>query len=302
MKFLGIAMLVVAIVGCNSTPYNDDYAKHHNSLSTKDKSKALTFTLFGDNTVDLRGIYNSDDTADNTNVMYAGDAGIAGMLIQIGVHAAIKNEQRNARLDMLQAEANANVSSLINKARGIETLSLTGHYKSRFKESESTSENTVHVKPIFFSNAQKDKLHMRMVAWIPKANIKSKKGNNFRYRNSIQVFTRDLDEQQVALLEEKDSGFLKKQLADLMQIGLYMISKDIDGTVDAQITLNKSKHKTYLVGTKNPKVYRAKLVEQRCEFQIVKDLRSWLIAFQNEREEKDTLAQLNDSSTQVCVI
>lgn len=303
MRVLSVICLVLVLLGCNSTPYNDDYTKHHNSLNKIDKTTKFVFVLEGSRFVDLRGSYINDDSVNSSQILYAGDGGLIGMLLQVGIHSAAISSQRDSQLSQAQDAANAHVSVLRNKAKAINLDSLTGTYQSLFFTEMNSNRNKVYVKPIFFSNAKKTSLHMQMVAWIPTESKKVKKKPQFKYKNLIQVYSKTFNDRDAEKFLEEDSRFLQSQLSSLMQMGLYSLNNDITGIIDDKLKTKNPSSKTYVVGNESATVYRGKLVEQHCEFNIVKDLHSWLIAFPiNAKEDSTQNRKREEYSAELCFI
>lgn len=278
------------LTGCGSTPQRDDYAKHINLLR-KDTitSQDFVFTLADANRIDLRGMHNQDDTADQSNILYAGDAGIAGMIAQIGIHASAINAQRNQRLAEQQKRANEQVMPLIHASQALTAPELLGTYADKLRDKQVDETSVFQIKPIFFSSAKMDHLVLKLVAWLPTAKSKGSKKAKYRYQNMVQVYSPVLSDKQQQAILEPDNGSLKDTLSSMMVTALTMLEHDITGHyAQGQVY---GKHQSFLVRENSgQKVIRGQLLERTCGFQVVQNLHSWLIAIPEARESESEKA------------
>lgn len=281
MKLFYYCLFVIVIsgmFGCGSTPYRDDYAQHQNTLKASDKQLNFTYAFADGTDLDIRGSYQPVSNIGSSNMMYAGDAGLIGLIAQIGIHSAAVSSARENQLSGQQRVANEHITDLILLGQKLSLNDLLGDFQPLVSNEALAAKDVVQIKPIFFSNPRKTKLYMRMIAWIPKTSKNKRKKAEFVYRNSFEVFLNKISDDDAQRLVMGDAAFLQEQLSSLLQMGMYMLIHDVNGEFAQRLKTNKTKAQTFLVGADDPKAVRGKLVEERCDYQIVKDLRSWLIA------------------------
>lgn len=279
MKKFSLVMILLLLMGCGSTPYRDDYAKHVNLISNNYyNDESFQFAFSQTSNIDLRGLYQQDNTLGSSNMVYQGGAGIAGMLVQIGTHSAIVNSQRNSRLAQQQQAANLPISPLIELTKNLNLNDLIGPYDSKQREIGELDTDTLQIKPIFFSNSHMSRLSLKSVIWLPKKGKKKqskKKRKKHKYQNMIQVYGNKLNMADRKKLTNNDTTFLSKQLSVLLQTTLYIAQNELTGKYSEK----PLKAQTFIIedGTAK-KVIRGSLVAEKCGYQIIKDIRSWYIA------------------------
>lgn len=278
MKWLYLALVVALLSACGSTPYRDDYAKHVQLNSTQFISPhELSWAIELTAPVELRGKYQQNNTLGSSAILYDGSAGLAGMLVQVGVHAAMINSGRDSKLSEQQMHANNNIK-MLDELTG--DLSLGDILSVEVKQSitASADTNTVFVKPIFFSDQRMRRLTLKLIAWIPKDISKAPvKERDYRYQNMIQVYD-SLPEDDDSNLLDLTQADLHKRYQSLLDIGLKIVANDVSG----QYQLDDTQSQTFTVKYDDRNtVIRGKLAEHTCTHEIIKDLRNWFIAVPN---------------------
>lgn len=277
MKILLLGLFALFLTGCNSTPKRDDYAKYVNNVNTAGiEANDITFTLVGAKTVDMRGMHKRDDTASQSPILYQGGAGVIGLVAQIGIHASMIQSQRNEQLSQKQKEANALVAPIIDIASAYSLDSLTDEFTVSPTDKNANQTLALKVKPIFYSSSDMDQIQLKLVTWLPKKSGKrtAKKKNQYRYRNLVQIYSQVFNEEEKRRLLDKDDEFLKSTLATLLNTSLDVVQKDFVG----QYAKKKASSQTFLLEENSAtKVVRGSIVETTCDFNVIKDLRSWLI-------------------------
>ena len=270
--------LLATLVGCNSTPYRDDYAKHVNTLKNAPMDANNFHVIFSDNAqVDLRALYDNDTTMGDSSILYQGGAGGAGliaMVAQIGIHSSIVSSQREERLTSLQDAANSQIQPLLKMVDGF-LLSelLTPESESWFNSKTNITTESLYVKPIFFSSTDMSQLSVKVVAWLPDPNGSKKHPD--RFKNLYHVVNAPLSDVEQAQLINGDKALLQSVLSDLLDTAMTIVYADTTG----KFFDIKGSVKTYkLPKSEGIKVFRATKIADTCEHTIVRNLRQWLIA------------------------
>ncbi|NAW65915.1 hypothetical protein CAG70_02940 [Photobacterium halotolerans] len=270
-KFL-LMLASLSLVGCGSTPYQDDYARHINNLPNGIISDSVfQFSFEGATLVDMRGKYQPDDSVDPTQIMYHGGAGVIGLLAQVGTYSALIQSQRTEKLLQEQEKANETILPLIELTKNIPLGNLVGEYGSHYSQTETPNAQTIRVKPIFFSNREMNKLSLKSIVWLPNEGY-----TDIRYKNLIQVYGPHLDESQRESILNGDQAQLADVLSSMLKGTIYIIRNELAGKYASA----KSNQETFLFKNETGvKAIRGTVVEEKCGYQIIKDIRSWYIAY-----------------------
>ncbi|WP_330959710.1 hypothetical protein [Photobacterium sp. 53610] len=267
-----LTLTAVSLVGCGSTPYRDDYARYTNQLSNSTISESEFQFSFEDATfVDMRGVYLPDDSVDSTPMMYQGGAGVVGLLAQVGTHSAIIQSQRTEKLAQEQEKANQKILPLIDVTKDIPLAELVGEYGTSLFQVAPEMTQTFRVKPIFFSNTDMNKLSLKSIVWLP-----NEDNTDVTYKNLIQVYGPHLDESQRNAILNGDRKQLAQLLSSMLKGTIYIIKNELSG----KYTSAKSKQQTFLIeNDAGVEAIRGAVIEEKCGYQIIKDIRSWYIAY-----------------------
>ncbi|ABG38570.1 hypothetical protein Patl_0038 [Paraglaciecola sp. T6c] len=290
MRFLFLSVFFL-IVGCNSTPNRDDYAKHINTMGKAFHGEnTLAFSFAQNEGIDLRGIHNRDDSTSSSPILYQGGAGLVGMFAQIGAHAAFINSSRNAKLAEEQERADNKISPLINLINGVSIFSLLDRTDSLFVKNNDIDNETLRLKPIFFSNEKMNQVILKLIAWLPDEKGRTK---NLRYQNMIQVFSPILSEDEHALFVDENNDDVKQMMARQLNTAIHILQSDLTGRYTG---LNEPQNTFTILRNDSSKVVRGSVVDNKCGFQVVQDLHSWYIAFPT----KTPVQQDTPSSPEQC--
>ncbi len=287
MRLLCLALCCAALAGCGSTPKRDDYAAHINTLKTNLADASLTYSFSGEQTAQIRGYYNKNDATGSSPVLYSGAGGLAGMLVQVGVHAAVINHERDSRLAKAQMAANEKVAPLQALAQDVTLQSLIGSSEHVTTDTAGASA-TVMLRPLFFSHRDMKKLGLKLVAWIESSN-----GRTTRYQNLVNVSGISLPVLDLEQPDESQKAALKAKMALMLQTAVQVLEQDIRG----QYLHVGDKMKTYLVPANGKrKAVRGELVGQSCSLNVVRDLRSWFYIFEKATSATSEVACENDEN------
>lgn len=289
MNWLYLTLVILFLSACGSTPYRDDYAKHVQLNSSEYiPPHELSWAINLRAPVELRGKYQQSNTLGSSAILYDGSAGLAGMLVQVGMHAAMINSGRETQLSEQQIGANNNIKMLVELTGD---LNLEDIMSAETRQSivPIADKNTVFVKPIFFSDERMRRLTLKLIAWIPKDISKVPvKERDFRYQNMIQVYD-SLPKVDDSNLLDLTQVQLHKRYQSLLDLGLKIVINDVSG----QYHLKDSKTQTFTIKYDDRNtVVRGKLAEHTCTHKIIKDLRNWFIAFPNHHQTSVTSSDL----------
>lgn len=282
MRVLIVSLIFISLAGCVSAPYRDDYTAHINNISQHYDEQDIQFVLVGGSTPDLRGTYANDDSTAASPILYQGVGGLAGLIAQIGTHASMINSQRNSKLAESQRLANITIEPLINTAKEISLSDLMSSQVLNSDESP-TAPYVVKVKPVFFASSSMDKVSLNMIVWIDSTG--SSEGDQPNYQNLIQVFSQRLSEEQSAALAGEDKQVLSNIMASLLDTSLLIAKSDLTGKYANINTPNK----THLIDKHSgEKVVRGAVVDQTCDYVVIRDIHSWFIAHSEETPDVST--------------
>ncbi len=198
--------------------------------------------------------------------MYDGSAGLAGMLVQVGAHAAMINSGRDSKLSEQQTLANNNIK-LLDELTG--KLILGDILSADVMQSIASVKdaNTVFIKPIFFSDQRMRRLTLKLIAWLPKD---TSKGVIF----AIKIWFKSMITYQTIKIVNLTRPQLHERFQRLLEQGLKIVASDVSG----QYQLDNIKTQTFKVKYDDRNtVVRGKLVEETCTHQVIKNLRKWYI-------------------------
>jgi hypothetical protein len=273
-------LLSFALLGCGSTPYKDDFTTQVNQIDDSASVDAVyVLSSIDTETPDLRGLYSNDTSIDGANVMYAGDAGLLGMLVQVGVHSAMSQSAQSSKLAKQQSEANSKIQSLLDLNANLSINALLKSTASPFAQTPDERSMGVHIKPIFFSNDGMNSLSLKMVAWIPKGNSRKVK-DEFLYNNMVHVHGRKNGHVESTTIDTEEK--LKHEIKTLLSLGLDALHGDLTNKrFNAKVVPVKS---YFVTSNKSKKVIRGRKVFDGCSFEVVKNLRNWLIVLPKSKD------------------
>ncbi|QDP02620.1 hypothetical protein [Thalassotalea sp. PS06] len=281
-----IILIISALfmMGCQSTPYRDDYAKHTNQLrGNYIQSEQYLFTFATGEEIDLRGVYSSNTDTAATPMMYHGGAGLVGLALQVGIHSAMVQSGREDKLSKQQQQANESISAAINASKSFSLTDIAGEHTSDIAEGDFALESVIHIKPIFFGQTDHSKLSLKTLVWIEWPEELRKKKNRlkhaYRYSNLIHVHSNLLSEEQRQQFQNGDSDALKQQLQSMLQTSLDIAKAELTGQYKDVQGASKT---FFLKESDNKKVIRGVLVEETCNHQVIKNLRQWFVVLPKE--------------------
>lgn len=297
-----ILAIVLTLLGCNSTPHGDDYTQHVNQIEEGYINPSnFTFRFSDVDTVELRGLHSKDDTVEGSDILYAGDAGLVGLLTQVAVHSSIINMQREEKLLKQQTAADESISPLIDMTKDLPLVQLLEEYTSSLTTGNEASINTIYIKPIFFSNSDMNKFSLKTVVWLPTSERLGVTPNNsenfenvekterlpeysrryesekyFKYKNMIEVYSRRLTELEKEKLLQGNTEYFSKILSSLLRTTLYIAQNELSG----QYAKSNNQNQTHFIEEDSGKrVVRGSLIAEKCGYKIIRDLHSWIIAY-----------------------
>ena len=153
----------------------------------------------------------------------------------------------------------------------------------KLMDTNQLTSDVVKIKPIFFSNKDMTEFSIKSIIWLPNTENKKnrirdgkrKKKEKFKYKNMIQVYAEKLSEIEQEKLLSGDNQLLLEILSSLLNKSVNIDKNELTG----KYLKNKGKAATFMIDSNNNReVFRGKLVAKDCQFQVIQDLRSWLIA------------------------
>lgn len=280
MRFISVA-LSLALVGCASSPHQSNFVGNGYVAVPKPASEAeLTFKILNEQNVDMRGIHSKDDSVEGAAVLYQGGAGLAGLLVQIGTHAALVKGQRAGKLSAQQEEANKKISSLIEITNGIPPLDLVGMHRSQFVTADEKGAHTISMEPVFFSNESMTRISLDLTLWTAESKGDGAHDGAFKYQNRLKVHAPKLTEEQSGAFVKGDRSYISETLSFLLQTAIHIIKQDATGQLDNTQNPVKTYH---LESDSGRRVLRGRSLVNKCGFQVVRDIRSSIVIFPSSK-------------------
>ena len=262
-------VLALILVGCASSPRLHNDTRHMNALDQKYvPEESFTFIFPDTDVVVFRGIQDEDDSLEMGQMVYAGGAGIIGLIAQAATHSAIMQSSRNEKLTQQQIEANENVKPLIDITNGWEMKTLLGDkHQYISSNNENNDPHTLWFQPTFFSNQDMDVISLWTAISLPHAKVKDKK----KYQNLIKVYAPRQEKNALS-----DVNRLTSIMTKLLRFSVIVAKNEVTGKyADIQ-----QQQKTYIVDEGSKKrVYRGYAIAETCGYRVIRDLRSWIIAY-----------------------
>jgi len=238
----------------------------------------LKFKFLDEGIIDLRGTYIKNDTAEPSPLLYQGgaDIGIVGMLAQVGTHVSLINSQRSDLLSKEQEQANKLVAPLIAITNKLSLIEMLDDYSSVLVHSENSEADTVMIKPIFFSNNDMTSITLKSVIWLPTV---GRRDNKVKYKNLIEIHSEKLSSSQLQLIVNGDGKLLSDILSSLIKMTMYIVKRELTGKY-AEV---EKKSETFLIKNGSvSKVVRGFKVDEVCQYQVIRDVHFWLVAYPEE--------------------
>ncbi|WP_182288506.1 hypothetical protein [Vibrio spartinae] len=276
MRFF-LMIFMITLVGCGSTPYQDDYTKHVNLIADgyiNDTNFRFTFEDLS--RVDLRGLYSLNDTIKSPNMLYQGDAGLVGVIAQISARIAMVHSQRDDKLAKEQEKANEQIQPLRKIADELSLTDMVGDYHAYLVNAEEADRKTINIKPIFFSNSDMTNVSIKSIVWLSSSDRHKSRRYGIKYRNLIQVYSQTFTESQTKNLIDGNGEFLSQVLSSLLRMTLYVVKNELMG----KYSEIKNPDQNFLIkDNSGVKVVRGSAVDNRCGYRIIQDIHSWFIAY-----------------------
>lgn len=280
-KFCLLLAIAVIIVGCKSTQ-RDDYSSYSSNQTVGAESPDIwLIELDYNKQIDLRGIYNSNDTIEQNSILYGGQAGIIGMLVQVAAHSAINSSLQNDKLAEQQHSANRLLLPLQDTLSAInqQVLEHESELYTFTNVDDETNETAKLISyPIFYLTQDATMLSIKHVVKL----IKNGRRKPL-YENLIEVISSPiLGDEPLDSLKAENGLMLKEVLINLYQESLNLAVKDYSGRFDGRVRKQKTHKFTH---GKLRRVERGLTLEAGCTNRVIRNLRGWLVAYHFEATE-----------------
>lgn len=266
--------LVLAGTGCASAK-RDSYATY--SRNGTAQLTNLTVQLQPQESVDVRGVYDANDSVGTGGMMYSGAAGAGGAVAQLLIHAAVSSTAQERKLAAQQSEADKVLIPFQEHLALLSAQSLL-HTDSRYSFGEQAPSGDAQLlsRPIFYLTQDSRRVSVIHVVEVRGANPK---GDPI-YSNVIEVLGPLLpqDSATEVLLSSTELG-LEQQIVELYRQSLDLAVRD----VRREFATASSPQQTFRIeGSDMARVERGSGLVSDCKFQAIRNLRGWVIAFPTE--------------------
>ncbi len=280
-KIITLLISVAFVIGCGSTQ-RTDYVTYLSS-DTLPGTHALTVSLPMDKNIDLRGIYNGNNTIQQNAVFYAADAGLVGLFAQIITHAAINANLQDLKLAKQQQQANGILLPLESIMRQLKQASLIHEsIRYQFQLNDQLENNAPLMSyPIFYMSQDKKTISIKHLVKVHNKNQKK-----LIYENLIEIITSPIISDDPIGSFSHDNGKLLKEIL----LGLYKDSLDLAvSDYSGELVSSKNNQKTHkFYHGINKRVERGTTIESRCNSHIIRNLRGWIISYPDKKNSDCT--------------
>lgn len=295
MKLVLVVLgLSIGLIACSSKkPKTDDYLPHVATNSFFHQSPPpMSIRLPEQALIDMRGEYDPSNQVQSAQIMYSGAAGLGGMLVQVATHAAISDSQQDNKLSEQQIRANGVLQPIQPVYSTFTNKDLMfAHPQVSFNKVDSADTYIIENKPIYFLSQDARTLTLRNIVYISDPKQKPTSGKNKRqsslYQNIVEVTAVSLNSDKPNNEWLADNGaLLRKTLQELYVRSVDIAISDIHGKfniVKADETISFTQGKTQ-------RTERGKLLQQECEYSLIRNLRGWLISVPSSAIQSQTLA------------
>jgi hypothetical protein len=273
MKVL-LPLLCLLLAACSgSRPKTDDYMAHVASNLKLADSQPLIVQLDVKQPLDVRGEYNPANGIESGQMMYMGDAGIIGLFAQIATHAAVNSNLQDAKLSQQQQAANTVLRPLESVLSAMTNQLLI--HKTDSIQFNGSGADVTHSKPIFFMSQDKKTLILRHLVTIELPMGKSSRKAAARYQNIIEVASTSNTEANPDQYWAAEQGAALKQTATaLYEKSLQIVREDVQGKLGQNVG---DQTLSFQFGSQ-VRTERGKLLQQDCDYALIRNLRGWLMA------------------------
>ena len=224
----------------------------------------------------VRGIAANNETANTTQILYSGDAGVVGFLAQIAAHSAVSSSMETGRLSEQQLKANK-VLKPLHGIIGELTQQALVHASERYTFAnidQDIAGLVLESYPVFYVSSDLKSITLKHLVKI------YKNKDHVIYQNEIQVTSHTLKGHGPDNgLNLADGTLFESVLRKLYKSSLRLAMSDASGDYKAQ----NSKRKTYKYHQGGQlKVERGFEVARDQDLIIIRNLRGWLLEFPDE--------------------
>lgn len=282
-------VFVVFTAGCAS-PQSPDYKRFHkqDSLAAEPETTGgnpISVIILEPEKLDIRGVYDPNDSLGQGGIMYSADAGAAGMLAQVLVHAAASTNAQKKKLADQQNRANKVLEPLQDLISPMNSqLLIHSDPGYSFATTQPAAPGKVlHSKPIFFVSQDLSTFSVKHMVEIyehaaPKTKGKKKTQQPQRavYSNIVEVIATPVaKDKALEIYRGNDGAQLKVILSDIYRQSLAMALADMRGTYPAAGSQQSYK---FAQGDLQ-RFERGTLLKAECKQTTIRNLRGWLITF-----------------------
>lgn len=274
---------LLLLTACAGTTKND-IPEYINALEYSKLAGNSFYFAFENETPNIQGAVVIEDRIESRNIMYSGDAGLIGLVAQIGVHSALVGAQRSSLRENQQSVANMSVQSIIDAAQTIRLSELDSFQENSRLLEETPFKQRVLVKPLFRFSPRKDQVELLALFWIPQSVDDGRKiAGQPVYQNVIKLYSSILSPEKISLLEQGDVRYIRELLAALLSKVFTVASECLTGNCSTAVT----NQKTFMIQVNGRNTaFRGTLINKTCDSIVFQDLHDSIVVIPNTNEEE----------------
>lgn len=284
-----LLIFLFGLVACASTPQPSAISSLYTPPVQRPVNETSTFYIqqdWAESAVFVGRLSNEADGNAGGSMMYAGDAGIAGLIAQIAVHAAINSSAKNKQLSAAEAKANRVVEkysealtdishqSLYQRAISSEP-NLKYSFAQYLPDTEYKSDDLiVLLDPVFEMTQDERSLSLTMAAKV----FRQASPNKLVFEQTVKSIARQIEAESPYdewLVGEPNKLALTAQRLygeSLVSLIDDLIAKPLDG----EAVVIKEKTYRYIYGGRK-RYERASLIKETCDRRYLRNLKNNIV-------------------------
>jgi len=287
MKILYGLSLFLLVSGCGSTIEPSIIRQSVEKISIAPAQRIFLQLEFQDG-VRFLGEYDNDSVGlDSGNMVYPGDAGVAGFLAAILTHAAISGSVKDNAYSKVQEEANKVLLPYSKYLQGFKNeelfSSIIGKINDKHKfriekydgSNNELSDFVLKSEPIFYMSQDQKELILKHAMTIHRVNQPDK----IIYKNITEIASNRINNDNMFnfWIEQNNLPIIS---ADLYAESIDLLFFDMKNDFEKHQVQSQ---KTYRFMRGGKKSYeRGTFVKSKCGYTVIRTLRGWLKSFPDD--------------------
>ncbi len=271
MKITLFVILTALLVGCASPHNTSSAVYYHDQMISPNKSEISSVLASAD--IRVFGEYVDDGEVEPGSMMYSGAAGIIGIAAQLAAQSATIGDQRDRELSAKQIQANKILEPFADEIAtlNISTFLKKGQdYQLVGSADEATQRYILNGSPVFYVAQDLNSVRLEIVFKL----FDGRSSDQLLYENKVEVIDVAGGARNVGFY--LNIANIKSKLSKLYQRSVDIVLKDAYSSLKS----STGKIENFKIYTNTDfRFERGELITARCGVQLVRNLRGWLISY-----------------------